>query len=148
MASDSSDPNCDMPNFLRLYEELGVRPEEGVRRLRERYRLRLRELHPDHAGGTPGGDAQDLGWMTRCYREALAFEQRHGRLPGGAGARSGGSEPAAADGAFPLARRRLGRRGGPRRRVREVAEEGLWRWRWMLAATALALTVLAISQAR
>jgi len=131
--------NPDLPNFLRLYEELEVRPDEGLARLTERYRLRLRALDPDLR------DARglDLGWLTRSYRDAVAFQRRHGRLPGA-------SAPAQAAGShsdwprWPL----LGTRRT--RRTRRDGEDGAgaWRWRWLLVGAALALLVLAIAEGR
>lgn len=134
--SEETDPaSADLPNFLRLYEELGVRPDEGVARLTRGYRQRLRSLRPN----LEGAQGLDLGWLTRSYREAIAFERRHGRLPGA-------SAPAAAGARrshwhMPAVRR--ARNTAPRER-----EPAPWRWRWMLVGAALTLLVLAITQAR
>jgi hypothetical protein len=113
----------DRSNVLRLYEELGVRPEDGLDRLSERYRARLRELHPD---GRAQAAAADLGWLTRSYRDAVAFHRQHGRLPGADVAHAN-----AADRRLPtVAARRHPH--GPRRR-----------WRWLLPML-LGLALLAI----
>ena len=137
-ASDTPAVNPDLPNFLRLYEELGVRPDEGMARLTERYRLRLRALDPDlrDAAGL------DLGWLTRSYRDAVAFQRRHGRLPGAAGPQAGG--PAEWP-RWPLRSARHPRRASV---GQEEDSAGLWRWRWMLAGAALTLLVLALAQGR
>lgn len=117
----------ELPNILRLYEELGVHPEEGLARLTERYRQRVRALHPDR-GGAAGGE---LGWITRSYRDAVAFERRHGRLPGAAG----GAAPAAARIHEPSA-------GSSPRRTRPRRAGG-GRWRWLLAGIALGALLFA-----
>jgi hypothetical protein len=123
---------ADLPNVLRLYEELGVHPEEGLARLTERYRQRLRALHPDR-GGDEGGAG--LGWLTRSYRDAVAFEREHGRLPGastgeGVAGGTGGHD------ARPAA-------GGTLRRVRLRRGGGGSRWRWLLAGMALGALLFA-----
>ena len=128
---------AELPNVLRLYEELGVHPEEGLARLTERYRQRLRALHPDR-GGEAGG--AELGWITRSYRDAVAFERRHGRLPGASGSDAGAAGQAAAAAAPRMAtapaaralRRRGGRSGGSGAR-----------WRWLLAGVALGALLFA-----
>jgi hypothetical protein len=132
--------SSDQTNILRLYEELGVRPEQGVVRLTERYRQRLRELHPDshHAGaGSDDSEEDGLGWITRSYREALAFEREHGRLPG-AGRRSAGGGAPAPD------VRPAGPRPLPHRAVRPTpAPLQLWRWLVLIAALALLFALMA-----
>lgn len=123
----------DLPNVLRLYEELGVRPDQGVESLTARYRQRVRAIHPDLRAGADT-DGNDLGWLTRSYREAVAFERRHGRLPGAsarpaavpAAAQRGASWPRAA---VLRARNRRSRGAGGR-------------WRWILAGGALATVLL------
>ena len=137
--------SSDQTNILRLYEELGVRPEQGVARLTERYRQRLRELHPDShhaAGGSEDSDEDGLGWITRSYREALAFEREHGRLPG-AGRRSAG-EGAPASEYRPFVPRQT-----PHRTARPTpAPLQLWRWLVLIAALALLFALMADELAR
>ena len=135
MSEEMDAAGADLPNFLRLYEELGVLPDQGVGRLTKRYRQRLRSLRPD----LDGPPELDLGWLTRSYREAIAFERRHGRLPG---ASAQPAEPAPRRAHWPLPARRV-RTSVPRER-----EPTPWRWRWMLAGAALTLLLLAITQAR
>src|SRR5690606_4526552 len=123
---------ADLPNVLRLYEELGVHPEEGLARLTECYRQRLRALHPDRGGAADGAE---LGWLTRSYRDAVAFERRHGRLPGasggdGAGGNGGQARPAPMATTAGLMRRRAARGSGAR-------------WRWLLAGMALGALLFA-----
>jgi hypothetical protein len=137
----------DQSNIIRLYEELGVRPGDGLERLTERYRQRLRELHPDSRVDTGqmqavGDGSDNLGWLTRSYREASAFAREHGRLPGadagfGAGpAQSSRTRPGGT--AMPgLGPRRMGAR---RRRGGGVPLHS--GWRWVIAAITIVVVVL------
>lgn len=129
---------AELPNVLRLYEELGVHPEEGLARLTERYRQRVRALHPDR-GGEAGG--AELGWITRSYRDAVAFERRHGRLPGASGADAAAAGPAGAvtGGA---SRAPAGATGARRRGARRGSGNAA-RWRWLLAGVALGALMFA-----
>lgn len=113
----------DRSNVLRLYEELGVRPQDGLARLSERYRARLRELHPDAANATTEAD---VGWLTRSYRDAVAFHHVHGRLPGGDAVHRAGD---AAPRALVVARR------APR-------EARHWRWMLPIAIAAAVMSVV------
>jgi hypothetical protein len=146
----------EQANIVRLYEELGVRPEDGVERLTERYRQRLRQLHPDARESGPQrsvdepGAEDGLGWLTRSYREAVGFARSHGRLPGAGApgaARPATDEPApattvaAAAEAAPVGRfeaspatvRRGGRSAAPPRRLG---------WRWLVGASAIVAVTL------
>lgn len=133
--------DAELPNVLRLYEELGVHPEDGVARLTERYRLRLRALHPDLRPEGSGQAAGDLGWLTRSYRDAVAFERRHGRLPGAA---LPGSDTAA-----PAATGSMQWQPPVRGARRSTRVRGTGRWRWLLAGAAMAtLLLMAASEIR
>ncbi len=122
----------DQSNIVRLYEELGVRPDQGVARLTERYRQRLRELHPDGRDDITQVADEGIGWITRSYRDAVAFERQHGRLPG-AGQAGGIGTPAA------TTQRR------PRHRTTGIGVPDVapirQLWRWLVFAAALALLI-------
>jgi hypothetical protein len=139
----------DQSNIIRLYEELGVRPGDGLERLTERYRQRLRELHPDsridsgEITAVGHGSSDDLGWLTRSYREASAFARLHGRLPG-ADAGFDAAPPAPRDGRPPPADHampglRTARRGARRTRRGAPLHSG---WRWVIATTTIVGAVL------
>lgn len=134
----------DPTNILRLYEELGVSPDQGVAQLTRRYRQRLHELHPDRqfaTGEQPAVDADDdgIGWLTRSYREALAFERAHGRLPGAEQAAAATTTQARSPRPSPpLARPRRARRA---RRPPGGGDAGR---RWLLGGLAVALLVLTV----
>jgi hypothetical protein len=134
--------STDQANVLRMYEELGISPEDGVTRLTERYRQRVRELHPDtdsalrNAETIPIGDG--IGWLSRSYREALAFERVHGRLPGAGLGPARASVPT-----VPMAaphRGILRQRTAHARQPRTHPGNG---WRWLIAI----LTVIAVTLA-
>jgi hypothetical protein len=143
----------DQSNIIRLYEELGVRPADGLERLTERYRQRLRELHPDSRVDSDEGQAVDeqaggdgLGWLTRSYREASAFARLHGRLPGAdAGidaspAAPRESAPRDSGSASAMPGRARGRKGTRRgRRGGVPLHSG---WRWLIATTTIIAAVL------
>jgi hypothetical protein len=139
----------DQANVLRLYEELGVQPEDGVQRLTERYRQRVRELHPDsdtaripQVGAADRGDG--LGWLTRSYREAIAFDRIHGRLPGAGAAspRRSGEAPAPSSTRTAAGAQRPGIRGrvGRKRGRRSQPGNG---WRWLVAIITIVAVLLA-----
>jgi hypothetical protein len=134
----------DQANVLRLYEELGVRPEDGVQRLTERYRQRVRQLHPDTDTGQirqVGADSGDgLGWLTRSYREALAFERRHGRLPGAGAPASSQTAPLPARPREHTTGAALPRVHPVRHPVRRTQPGNAWRW-LVAIVTIVALTL-------
>ena len=73
-------------DFLRLYQELGLAPGASVDDLRQAYRRRVAELHPDRKGvsysATVPGAAERLQQLTALYNAASLFHRQHGRLPG------------------------------------------------------------------
>lgn len=71
-------------DFFVFYEELGLPPHFNTDDLKQAYRRRVSELHPDHrAGGeVDAGDAERLRQLTSAYNAATTFQRRHGRLPG------------------------------------------------------------------
>ena len=73
-------------DFLRLYQELGLAPGASVEDLRQAYRRRVAELHPDRMGktfsATVPGAADRLQQLTALYGAATQFHRQHGRLPG------------------------------------------------------------------
>lgn len=68
-------------DFLSLYQELGVSPDCGLPKLRQAYRRRVSQLHPDRRADAAGA-MRDLQRLNALYSAAVDFEQRHGRLPG------------------------------------------------------------------
>lgn len=75
-------------DFLVLYEELGLAPGvSDLDALKQAYRRRVAQLHPDRHGADEATGTERLQRLTRLYGAALAFEQRYGRLPAAAGGR-------------------------------------------------------------
>jgi hypothetical protein len=70
-------------DFLSLYQELGVHPDNGLPALRQAYRRRVSQLHPDRRADAIG-TMRNLQRLNTLYSAAVEFEQRHGRLPGSA----------------------------------------------------------------
>ncbi|MDE2270588.1 MAG: J domain-containing protein [Xanthomonadaceae bacterium] len=69
-------------DFLLLYDELGLAPGvSDLDALKQAYRRRVSQLHPDRTGVASDVDAVRLQRLNRLYGAALAFEQRYGRLP-------------------------------------------------------------------
>jgi hypothetical protein len=70
---------------LRLYQELGLTPGATIEEIRQAYRRRVSELHPDRAGmlaiRTEEATAR-LQHITQLYNAALQFHRQHGRSPG------------------------------------------------------------------
>lgn len=71
-------------DFIAFYQHLGLRPDCSLAELKNAYRRRVAELHPDrnpqHRDDAEA--AARLQELTAAYQAALAFERRHGRLPG------------------------------------------------------------------
>jgi hypothetical protein len=74
-------------DFLALYEELAVTPDCGLQRLRQAYRRRVGELHPDRPASA-AGNAEALKALNMRYAAALEFHRIHARLPGEAQSRA------------------------------------------------------------
>ena len=68
-------------DFLSLYQELGVGPDSGLAALRQAYRRRVSQIHPDRRT-TPHDSTRGLQRLNALYEAAVDFERRHGRLPG------------------------------------------------------------------
>jgi hypothetical protein len=68
-------------DFLSLYQELGVSPDSGLAALRQAYRRRVSQIHPDRRT-TPLDSTRGLQRLNALYEAAVDFERRHGRLPG------------------------------------------------------------------
>jgi hypothetical protein len=69
----------DDVDFAALYRELGVDPDAGASALRNAYRRRVGEIHPDRA---TGGDPEGLQRLNGQFAAAIRFEREYGRLPG------------------------------------------------------------------
>lgn len=67
-------------DFAALYDELKLPADCPMASLKQAYRRRVRELHPDLPGAS--GSVEQLQRLNRLYTAALDFERRHGRLPG------------------------------------------------------------------
>ena len=71
-------------DFVAFYQQLGLRPDCSLAELKNAYRRRVAGLHPDrnpqHRDDAEA--AARLQELTAAYQAALAFERRHGRLPG------------------------------------------------------------------
>jgi hypothetical protein len=75
-------------DFLRLYQELGLTPGATIEEIRQAYRRRVSELHPDRAGMLavrPEEATARLQHITQLYNAALQFHRQHGRTPGSSG---------------------------------------------------------------
>lgn len=71
-------------DFVALYEQLGLGPDCSAAELRNAYRRRVAELHPDRQRGGPADPlaAARLQELTAAYLAASDFQRRFGRLPG------------------------------------------------------------------
>lgn len=73
-------------DFLRLYEELGLPSDATLDALKQAYRRRVSELHPDRSHDkdpkAARRAAESLQRLTAMYAAATTFHRRHGRLPG------------------------------------------------------------------
>jgi hypothetical protein len=67
-------------DFATLYGELGLSADCPMASLKQAYRRRVRELHPDLPGAS--GSVEQLQRLNRLYNAALDFQRRYGRLPG------------------------------------------------------------------
>ena len=68
-------------DFLKLYRQLGMPPGCSLQAFKQAYRRRVRELHPDRIP-TGRDNSERLKQLNLDYAAALAFQRRHGRLPG------------------------------------------------------------------
>ncbi|WP_417475368.1 hypothetical protein [Luteimonas mephitis] len=68
------------PDFDALYRDLGITAQCALPAFKQRYRRRVAQLHPDRGGGTRNAEA--LKMLNQRYSAALAFQRRHGCLPG------------------------------------------------------------------
>lgn len=68
-------------DFVALYAELGVDAACTIEQLKQAYRRRVGQLHPDAVGHAEGTGR--LQRLNQLYSAAIAFHREHGRLPGG-----------------------------------------------------------------
>ena len=71
-------------DFLAFYQQLQIPATCSVGELKNAYRRRIAELHPDRnlAGQGDPAAALRLQELTAAYSAVMAFERRYGRLPG------------------------------------------------------------------
>jgi len=70
-------------DFLQLYNELGIAPGATLDELKNAYRRRVSELHPDRRESIEvDDDSERLQELTVLYGAATDFHRRYGRLPG------------------------------------------------------------------
>ena len=71
-------------DFFLFYQQLGLRPDCSLPELKNAYRRRVAELHPDRQrpGRADPEAAAHLQELTAAYNAAASFQRRYGRLPG------------------------------------------------------------------
>lgn len=69
-------------DFFTFYQQLELKPDCNLAELKNAYRRRVAELHPDRNPHGAAEEAAQLQELTATYTAVLAFERRHGRLPG------------------------------------------------------------------
>lgn len=67
-------------DFVALYRELGLRADCTMEQLKQAYRRRVGELHPDRNGSD--ASTLRLQQLNRLYAAATEFQRSHDRLPG------------------------------------------------------------------
>ncbi len=71
------------PDFFSFYQQLGLHPNCSEEELKNAYRRRVAELHPDReVGRGDPANALRLQELTAAYNAATTFQRRYGRLPG------------------------------------------------------------------
>lgn len=81
-------------DFAGLYRTLGIHGACTPEALRQAYRRRVSQLHPDQRG--EDGDLAALQELNRLYDAALDFLRLHGRLPGSMAAPAATAPPTGA----------------------------------------------------
>lgn len=123
-------------DFLLLYDELGLAPGvSDLGALKQAYRRRVAQLHPDRQRPGDEGDPERLQRLNRLYSAALAFEQRYGRLPAAVAGTRRSEEPDATHHDAPAVTPRAGheRRAQPLVRVAPPPRRNLARYYFALA---------------
>ncbi len=71
------------PDFSQLYAQLDLTPDCSLDQLKQAYRRRISESHPDRASTeSVNGTFLPLSELNWIYNTALRFHRQHGRLPG------------------------------------------------------------------
>jgi hypothetical protein len=72
------------PDFGQLYAQLGLQPDCSLEELKQAYRRRIAELHPDRKPSQASSEGAEipLSDLNSVYASALRFHKEHGRLPG------------------------------------------------------------------
>ena len=82
-------------DFFQFYQQLGLNPDCSLEELKNAYRRRVAELHPDRqpAGHHDPASAASLQELTAAYNAATGFRRRYGRLPGAHHLRAAAATP-------------------------------------------------------
>lgn len=113
-------------DFLALYQDLGLRADCTPQDLKTAYRKRVGELRPDRSPHDAHA-LRALQHLNARYESAIAFERRHGRLPGTPVPATGAARSAAGAAAAP-APARQGRRTGLIAVAAALGALATWAW--------------------